>query len=67
MARANVNATITAPVEPAVSNPAVAAVTVTAGDQVELIAADGDCVGVLLAIASDQPGGVFIGDNTAAN
>ncbi len=64
--RASVSATINAPVDPAVSNPAVAAVTVTAGNQVQLIGADGDTVGVLLGVDSTQPNGVWIGDNTAA-
>lgn len=65
-ARATVNATITAPVEPAVNNPGVASVTVNATSQSELIAADSDRLEVLIKIPSDQLNGLWVADNTAA-
>ena len=61
-ARATVNATITAPVDPALNNPALPAVVVAAGTQEQLVAADGDTLGVLVGIDSTQPNGLWIGD-----
>lgn len=65
-ARATVNATITAPISPASTNPAQPAVTINAGTQNLILAADGNSVGCIIALDSTQPNGIWVGDNTAA-
>lgn len=65
-ANANVNATITAPIAPALNNPPVASVTVGAGVQAALVAADANMLEIGIKNPSTSVGGVFVGDNTTA-
>lgn len=65
-ANANVVATITAPIAPALNNPPVASVTVGAGLQAPLVAADANMLEIGIKNPSGSAGGVFVGDNTTA-
>lgn len=58
---------ITAPIQPGLHNPALPAVTVGAGAQASLDAADASRLELGVGVDSTQPNGVFVGDNTAAN
>lgn len=64
--RATVNATITAPIAPALNNPPVASVTVGAGAQAALVAADANMLELGIKNPSTSAGGVFVGDVTTA-
>lgn len=66
-ANANVSATITAPISPALNNPPLASVACAAGAQTALVAADANMIEVGIKNPSTAAGGIFIGDNTAAN
>jgi len=65
--RATVNATITAPVQPASFNVPLPDVEVGNGAQELLAAAETTQLEVLVSVPSDQPNGVRIGDNTTAD
>jgi hypothetical protein len=65
-ANANVTATITAPIAPALNNPPTPSVTVGAGLQALLVAADANMLEVGVKNPSTAAGGVFLADNTAA-
>lgn len=58
---------VTAPIEPAVHNVPLPAVTVGAGAQQLLAAADANRAELGISVDSTQPNGVFVGDNTVAN
>lgn len=58
---------ITAPIQPALHNPALPAVNVGAGAQATLDAADANRLELGVGVDSAQPNGVFVGDATAAN
>lgn len=59
---------VTAPIEPALHNVPLAAVTVPSGGAATLLAAaDANRAELGIAIDSSQANGVFIGDNTVAN
>lgn len=64
--RTTFDGSITVVDSPASTNPALPSVTVNAGAQAELVAADGTAVGYVVGVASSQPGGVFVGDIAAA-
>jgi hypothetical protein len=66
-ARSSVAATITAPISPALNNPPVASVNCGAGAQTLLVAADPNMIECGVKNPSGSAGGIFIGDNTAAN
>lgn len=66
-ANANVVATVTAPISPALNNPPVASVSCLAGAQTQLVAADANMIEVGVKNPSAGAGGIFIGDITAAN
>lgn len=59
--------TITAPIQPAVHNVPLAAVTVGAAAQALLAAADASRLELGVAVDSSEPNGVWVGDVTAAN
>jgi hypothetical protein len=63
---ATVNATITAPIAPALNNPPVASVTIGAGVQAALVAADANMLEIGIKNPSTSAGGIFVGDNTTA-
>lgn len=65
-ARSTVNATITAPIQPAALNVPLTDVSVGAGLQVLLEAAVATRLELLVGVASTEANGVRIGDNTAA-
>lgn len=65
--RATVNVgTITAPIAPALNNPPVASVTIAAGLQAPLVAADPNMLEIGIKNPSTSAGGIFVGDNTTA-
>jgi hypothetical protein len=67
--RATFNAgSVTAPIEPAIHNVPLAAVTVPSGGAATLLAAaDVNRAELGIAVDSTQANGVFVGDNTVAN
>jgi hypothetical protein len=65
--RATVSATITAPINPALHNPAVPAVNAGPAAQSLILAADPNRLGMVIGLDSTQNNGVFVGDASAAN
>lgn len=61
-ARANVSATITTPITPALHNPAVPDVTAVHAAQTLVLAADPNRLGVIVGVASTAHNGVRFGD-----
>jgi hypothetical protein len=64
--RASVSANITAPINPALHNPAVADVNAGAGAQTPLLAADPNRLGCLVGVDSTQANAIRLGDGTVA-
>lgn len=64
--RATVSATITAPITPALHNPAVPDVSCVAGVTTAILAADSNRLGALVGVASTAANGVRIADGAAA-